>query len=87
MPNGQAYDDFVDYFERTWLNGNFSLSQWNVHSIDGPHTNNNLKGWHSRVKTLAGKAHLNIFEMVELFKTEQSHMEASILQLAQQEEQ
>ena len=33
-------------------------------------------------KTLAGKAHLNSFEMVELFKTEQSHMEASILQLA-----
>ena len=31
---------------------------------------------------MAGKAHLNIFEMVEPFKTEQSHMEASILQLA-----
>ena len=46
--------------------------------IDGPRTNNILEGWHSRVKTLAGKAHLNIFEMVELFKTEQSHMEASI---------
>ena len=29
MPNGQAYNDFVDYFERTWLN--FSLSKWNVH--------------------------------------------------------
>ena len=26
MPNGQAYDDFVDYFEQTGLNGNFSLS-------------------------------------------------------------
>ena len=49
--------------------------------LDCPCTNN-LDGWHSRVKTLAGKAHLNIFEMVELFKTEQSHMEASILQLA-----
>ena len=49
----------------------------------GPCTNNNLEGWHSRVKTLAGKTHLNIFEiMVELFKTEQHHMEASILQLA-----
>ena len=36
--------------------------------IDGPRTNNNLEGWHSRVKkTLAGKAHWNIFEMVELF--------------------
>ena len=45
-------------------------------------TNNNLEGWHNRVKTLAGKAHLNIFEMVELFKTEQCRMEASILQLA-----
>ena len=79
--NGQGYDDFADYFERTWLNGNFSLSQWNVHLLDGSHTNN-LEGWHCRVKTLAGKAHLNIFEMVELFKTEQSHMEVSILQLA-----
>ena len=38
--------------------------------------------WHSRVKTLAAKAHLNVFEMVELFKKEQSHMGASILQLA-----
>ena len=37
---------------------------------------------HYAQKTLAGKAHLNSFEMVELFKTEQSHMEASILQLA-----
>ena len=40
-----------------------------------------ITGWHSRVKNLAGKAHLNIFK-VELFKTEQSHVEVSILQLA-----
>ena len=56
MPNGQAYADFVDYFEQTWLNGNFSFSKWNVRLLDGPRTNNNLEGWHSRVKTLAGKA-------------------------------
>ena len=56
-----------------------SVSGMSTHLIDGPRTNNNLEGWHSRVKTLAGKAHLNIFEMVELFKTEQSHMEASQL--------
>ena len=69
------------YFEGTWLNGNFSLAQWNVHLIDGPRTNNNFKGWHSRVKTLAEKSHLKIFELMELLKTEQSNMEASILQL------
>ena len=58
-----------------------ALTQWNVHLIDGPRTNNNLEGWPSRVKALAGKAQLDIFELVELFKTEQSNMEASILQL------
>ena len=80
--NGQAYDDFLDYFAWTWLNGNVSLSQWND---DGPRTNN-LEERDSTVKTLAGKAHLNIFEMVELFKTEQSHMEASILQAGTKQE-
>ena len=41
MPNGQAYD-FVDYSERTWLNGNFSLSKWNVHLM--LHAQITLKG-------------------------------------------
>ena len=46
-----------------WLNLNrFSLSHWNVHLIDGPRTNNNLEAWHGRVTTLAGEAHLNIFD-------------------------
>ena len=36
----------------------------------------------AELKTLAGKAHLSIFEMAELFKTEQCCMETSILQLA-----
>ena len=65
MPNGQACDDFVDYFERTWLNGNFSLSKWNVHLLDGLRTNNNLEGWHSRVKTLPGKADIATIAAVD----------------------
>ena len=36
--------------------------------LDGPHTNNNAEGWHSNVRKLAGKAHPNIYEAVELFK-------------------
>ena len=72
----------MGYFEWTWLNGNFSPSQWNVHFIDGPRTSNNLESWHSRVETLAGKAHLNTVAVVEPFKKEKPHIEASIFQLA-----
>ena len=62
-----AYDDFVDYFERTRLNGNLA-------SVSGTSTRLTV---HAQITTSkAGrpwqkKAHLNIFEMVELFKTEQ----------------
>ena len=43
--------------------------------------NNNLKGWHSKVKKIAGKNHLNIFEIIELFKKEQASIEVEIRQL------
>ena len=50
--------------------------------LDGPHTNNNAEGWHSNVCKLAGKAHPNIYEAVELFKAEQTGTEVSLMQLA-----
>ena len=40
-----------------------------------------LKGWHSKVKKIAGKNHLNIFEIVELLKKEQASTEVEIRQL------
>ena len=42
---------------------------------------NNLEGWHSKIKKIAGKNHLNIFENVELFKKEQASAEVKIRQL------
>ena len=36
----------------------------NMYLEEGPRTNNNLEGWHSKVKKITG----NIFEIVELFK-------------------
>ena len=43
--------------------------------------NNTLEGWHSKVKKITGKNHLNIFEIVELFKKEQASTEVEIRQL------
>ena len=55
---------------------------WNVYSLDGPRTNNNAKGWHSKVRKLAGKVHPNIYEAITLFQSEQAATEISLIQLA-----
>ena len=55
---------------------------WNVFGVTGPRTNNHVKGWHSKMKKIAGKPHLNIYELVSLFKAEQAATEVSLQQLA-----
>ena len=45
-----------------------------------PRTNIHLKGWHE-LKRITRKAHPNVFELVEIFKQEQSDTEVSIAQL------
>ena len=40
------------------------------------------EGWHNKINRAVGKAHPNIFELVELFKTEQANTEVSLAQLA-----
>ena len=54
---------------------------WNMYSLDGPHTND-AEGWQPKIRKLAGKAHPNIYEAVELFKAEQTATEVSLMQLA-----
>ena len=56
-------DDFVSYFESTWLDGQFRLHQWNYFNYSGPRTNNHVEGWHSRLKRIVGKPHPNILNM------------------------
>ena len=54
----------------------------NAHGwVKGPRRNNNLEGWHSKVKKIAGKNHLKIFEIVELFRKEQASTEVKLRQL------
>ena len=35
-------------FQNTWIDRNFLVRMWNVHSLDAPHTNNHAEGWHSK---------------------------------------
>ena len=75
--DGGSREDFFQYFQNTWLDGNFPIRMWNVYSLEGPCTNNNTEGWHSKLRKLAGKAHPNIYEAVTLFKSEQAATEVS----------
>ena len=34
--------------------------------MEGSKTNNHVEGWHNKINRAAGKAHPNIFELVEL---------------------
>ena len=50
--------------------------------MEGHKTSNYVEGWHNKINHAARKAHPNIFELVELFKTEQANTEVSLAQLA-----
>ena len=73
--------EFIQYFEDTWLVGNFPLTMWSVYQNDFLRTNNHLEGWHNHLKQLDGKAHPNVYEFVEVIQKEQTATEASITQL------
>ena len=80
-PADDRVAQFKHYFEETWLNGHYHISEWCVWGDDGPRTNNHVEGWHDKINRPAGKSHPNIYELVELFKAEQAVTEVTLRQL------
>ena len=80
-PDVPRVRDLNDYFDRTWMNGQYPIEMWNFFKYDGPCTNNHAEGYHTRLMRKAGKIHPNIFEVVELFSQEEAASVISILQL------
>ena len=81
-PEHDGITEFAAYLERTWLVGNYPPVLWNVYETQQTRTNNRLEGWHSKMKKVVGKAHPNVFEIVEVFKAEQASTEVSLAQFA-----
>ena len=79
-PDIDRIDDFVEYFDCTWINGQYRISQWNYYDYHGPRTNNHVEGWHSRLKKIVGKSHPNIFEIVDVMRKEQATTEMKLNQ-------
>ena len=81
-PQLPRIQEFTAYYETTWLVGSYPLPLWNVFESGSTRTNNHTEGWHNRLKKVVGKAHPNVFEIVETFKKEQASTEVSTAQLA-----
>ena len=58
----------IPYFDSTWMN---SVTNGTTSTLRGPHTNNHVEGWHSRLKKVVGKPHPNIYEIIDVFKKEE----------------
>ena len=46
--------------------------RWDYFDFQGPRTNNNVEGWHSRLKKVVGKPHPNLYEIIDVFKREEA---------------
>jgi hypothetical protein len=71
---------FTDYFADQRVEGDRSL--WNHYGTEGPHTTNNIEGWHSKLKKMTQHAHSNIYTAIQLFKDIQNSIEITTIQRA-----
>jgi len=74
---------FLDYYVETWLDvsSTFDKRIWNHYNNDGARTTNNAEGFHSKLNRLAGRSHLNIFELIEVLQSIVSDNELQITRL------
>ena len=70
LPDLPRLQQFNDYITATWVDDDarFQLLIWNQWANLGPRTNNNLEGFHNKLKNRIRKAHPSLFEFVEHIK-------------------
>ena len=43
-PSSPKVEDFIWFFDKTWVNGEYPINLWNHYDNNGPRTNNHLEG-------------------------------------------
>ena len=56
-PDVPHVQDFNEYFDSTWMNGQYPIKMWDFFKYDGPRTNNHIEGYHTRLMRKVGKIH------------------------------
>ena len=75
--NNANCNELLDYFQGTWLNGQFPLQLWNVHNRS-TRTNNHIEGWHSKLNKSCRKLHPSVHELVTVLQVEQGETELTL---------
>jgi hypothetical protein len=71
-------DNFIDYFESTYLNENgmFPRSIWNHYHTKGPRTNNHVEGYHLKLKLVfGGTAHQDVMAVLAHLRADWNNAE------------
>ena len=69
-PNCPRCKEFILYFFDTWLNGSNPVPMWNQFRAEVLRTNNDCEGYNSRLAKRALKPHLNVYELILIFRDE-----------------
>lgn len=73
---------FTDYMTTTWvdnLSARFPVEMWtHDDNIEGQRTNNHLEGWHSTLNKALSRPHPNIYQFIEMLKSEQRNFETQL---------
>ncbi|XP_067679673.1 uncharacterized protein [Haliotis asinina] len=79
-PDVRQSDAMNDYIVATWVDDDTRFL-WNHHATQGPRTNNNLEGFHSRIGKSLLHVHPNIFRFIELIQKVELSERAKLTQI------
>lgn len=70
VPQNEKLTLFLDYFVKQWMeNQNVPIEMWNIHQ-HRHRTNNAVESWNSKLNSIIGKQHPNVFLLVQKLKEE-----------------
>jgi hypothetical protein len=85
----QAHQDFLEYYERTWIGRPgrrplFPREMWNCREstlLDLPRTTNSAESWHHSIQAVYNSPHPNVFKFIEGIRLEQVRVNAVCVKL------
>ncbi len=67
-PNDKNIDDFILYFQRTWLSSIYPKDLWNHYSSEGPRTNNHVEGDNAALNRFVNVDSPKIYDLILCMK-------------------
>jgi len=81
-PDDEKLNEFNNYFVENWLDSTtFSKKMWNCHH-EKYRTNNIIKVWNHKFKTMVGRSHPSIWVLIEKLKTAAAESDHQLLFLS-----